>query len=156
MRYKVTYLKSSNRSKLLNNATRSSILAVTMVLDKSLCFFRKPPNATCFIIYFNMCSQIRTLWKQCQNVQRKKHEKIIKICQFWGTEFVSLSQKYEERVRKFSLLTRRHFKVELYRYIYIVIFGKHLSELYCIVLMCFKMLKALSGRRSSNKKSWTG
>ena len=39
---------------------------------------------------------------------------------------MSLSQKYEERV-----------KAELHRYIYIAIFGKHLSELYWIVLMCF-------------------
>ena len=30
-----------------------------------------------------------------------------------------------------------HFKAELYRYIYIVIFGKHLPELYWIVLICF-------------------
>ena len=50
---------------------------------------------------------------------------------------MSLSQKYEERVRKFSCLARHHFKAELYRCIYIVVFGKHLSELYFIVLMCF-------------------
>ena len=50
---------------------------------------------------------------------------------------MSLSQKYEERVRTFPFLARRHFKAELYRYIYIVIFGKHLSELYWIVSMCF-------------------
>ena len=31
----------------------------------------------------------------------------------------------------------RHFKAELYRYIHIVISGKHLSELYWIVLMYF-------------------
>ena len=49
---------------------------------------------------------------------------------------MSLSQKYEERVRKFPFLPRHHFKAELYRYIYIVIFGKHLPELYWIVLMC--------------------
>ena len=49
----------------------------------------------------------------------------MKICQFWGTEFVSLNQKYEER------------EAELYCYIYIVIFGKDLLELYWIVLMCF-------------------
>ena len=61
----------------------------------------------------------------------------MKICQFWGREFMSLSQKYEERVRKFSVLVRYHFKAELYSYVYIVIFGKHLSELYWIVLMCF-------------------
>ena len=40
---------------------------------------------------------------------------------------MSLNQKYEERVRKFSFLARHHFKAELYRYIYnynyIVIFG---------------------------------
>ena len=48
-----------------------------------------------------------------------------------------LSKKYEERARKFSFLARHHFKAELYRYIYIIIFGKHLSELYWIALMCF-------------------
>ena len=31
----------------------------------------------------------------------------------------------------------RHFKTELYRYMYIVIFGKHLSELYWIALLYF-------------------
>ena len=50
---------------------------------------------------------------------------------------MSLSQKYEERVREFSFLARYHFKAELYRCIYFVIFGKHLSELYWIVLMSF-------------------
>ena len=48
-----------------------------------------------------------------------------------------LSQKYEKIVRKFSFLARHHFKAELYRYIYTIIFGKHLSELCWIVLMCF-------------------
>ena len=50
---------------------------------------------------------------------------------------MSLSQKYEERVRKFSLLARHHFKTELYCYIYIVIFVKHLSDLCWIILMWF-------------------
>ena len=50
---------------------------------------------------------------------------------------MSLSQKYEERVRKFFFLARNHFKAELYRYIYIVIFCRHLSEIYWIVLMYF-------------------
>ena len=50
---------------------------------------------------------------------------------------MSLSRKDEERVRNFSFLARHHFKVELYRYIDVVIFGKHLSELYWIVLMYF-------------------
>ena len=67
----------------------------------------------------------------------ERNNKNIKICQFWGREFMSLSQKYEERVRKFSFLARRHFNAELYGYIYIGICGKHLSELYCIVVMCF-------------------
>ena len=49
---------------------------------------------------------------------------------------MSLSQKYEERVRRFSFLARPHFKAE-YRYIYIVIFDEHLLELYWMVLMCF-------------------
>ena len=63
---------------------------------------------------------------------------------------MSMSQKYEERVRKFSFLTRHHFKADLYRYIYIV---KHLSELYWIVLMCFKILNASLVKRTSNIKS---
>ena len=50
---------------------------------------------------------------------------------------MSLSKKYEVRVQKSSFLARQHFKVELYRYIYIVILGKHLSELCWIILMCF-------------------
>ena len=50
---------------------------------------------------------------------------------------MSLSQKYEERVPKFSFLARHHLKAELYRYIYTVIFGKHLSELYWIALIYF-------------------
>ena len=49
---------------------------------------------------------------------------------------MSLSQKYEQRVRKFSFLAQHHFKAELYCYIYIAIFDKHLSELYWIVLVC--------------------
>ena len=43
---------------------------------------------------------------------------------------MSLSQKYEERLRKLSFLARYHFKAELYRFIYIAVFGKHLSELF--------------------------
>ena len=53
----------------------------------------------------------------------------IEISQFWGRKLISLSQKYEERVRKFSFLARHHFKAELYRYIHIATFGKHLPEL---------------------------
>ena len=48
-----------------------------------------------------------------------------------------LSQNYEKIVRKFSFLARHRFKAELYRYIYTIVFGKHLSELCWIVLMCF-------------------
>ena len=69
--------------------------------------------------------------------ERESDNKQMKISQFWGREFMSLSQKYDERVRKFSFLKQHHFKAELYRYISIVIFGKHLSELYWVVLMCF-------------------
>ena len=71
------------------------------------------------------------------HVQRETDDKNMKIYQFWDREFMSLSKKYEERVRKFSFLVPHHFKAELYSYICIVIFGKHLSELYWIVLMCF-------------------
>ena len=134
---------------LVTNATNSSVVDVAMVLDTCLCFFRKSSNATCFIIYFNMWSQIRTLWKQFP-VQRERDDKNMKICQFWSMGFMSLSQKYEERVRKFSFLTRNHFKADLYRYIYIV---KHLSELYWIVLMCFKILNASLVKRTSDIKS---
>ena len=77
----------------------------------------------------------------------------MKICQFWSMEFISLSQKYEERVRKFSFLARHYFNAELYRYIYFVIFGKHLSELYWIVLIYFYILNALVARRTFNIKS---
>ena len=48
---------------------------------------------------------------------------------------MSLSQKYEERVWKFFILARHLFKAKLYRYIYIVIFGKHLTGLYWIVIV---------------------
>ena len=61
----------------------------------------------------------------------------MKICQFWGRELMPLSQKYEEGVREFSFLSQHHFKAESYRYIYIVNFGKHLLQLYRIVLSCF-------------------
>ena len=81
--------------------------------------------------------------------------KSINICQFWGRELMSLSQMYEERILKFSFFARDHFKAELYGYIYIVIFGKYLSELCWIVLMCFKIFNALLARRTSNIKSWT-
>ena len=59
------------------------------------------------------------------------------ISQFWGREFMSLSQNYEERVRDFYFLARHHFKAESYQYIYIAIFGKHLLELNWVALMCF-------------------
>ena len=42
---------------------------------------------------------------------------------------MSLSQKYEEKVLKFSILARHHFKAELHCF-YIVIFGKHLCQNY--------------------------
>ena len=53
----------------------------------------------------------------------------MKICQFLGRGFMTLCKKYEERVREFSFLARHYFNAELYRYIYIVIFGKHLPEI---------------------------
>ena len=125
-----------------------------MVLNTSLCFFRKPSNVTCFIIYFNIYSQIRT------NVTFKR-EGMIKIQKLsilgQGVIWVMLlSQKYEDRVRKFFFLIQHYFQSELCYYIYIVIFDKHLLELYWIVLMCFYILNALLARRTSNIKSWTG
>ena len=44
-------------------------------------------------------------------------------------EFMSLSQKHEEKARKFFFFARHRFKAELYCYIYIVIFGKQLSKI---------------------------
>ena len=52
-----------------------------------------------------------------------------------------------------DILARHYFKAELYRYIYIIIFGKHPSELYWIALMWFWILNALLVRRTSNIKS---
>ena len=37
----------------------------------------------------------------------------MKICQFWGWEFMSLSPKHLERIQKFSFFQRHHFKAEL-------------------------------------------
>ena len=48
----------------------------------------------------------------------------MKTYQFWGRKFMPLSQKYEERVRKFFFLAPYHFKAELYRYSFTVIFDK--------------------------------
>ena len=125
-----------------------------MVLNTSLCFFRKPSNATCFIIYFNIYSQIRT------NVTFKR-EGMIKIQKLsilaqGVISVMLLSQKYKDRVRKFFFLIQHYFQSELCYYIYIVIFDKHLLELYWIVLMCFYILDALLARRTSNINSWTG
>ena len=61
----------------------------------------------------------------------------MKTYQFWGRKFMPLSQKYEERVRKFFFLAPYHFKAELYRYTFTVIFDKHLLDLRWIVVMCF-------------------
>ena len=50
---------------------------------------------------------------------------------------MSLSHKYKESVRKFSFIFPHLFEEELYLY-YIsifIIFGKHLSEIYLILLM---------------------
>ena len=58
-----------------------------------------------------------------------------------------LSQKYKGSVWKFSFLARHHFKAELCRYLYIIIFGKHLPELYRIVLIC---IMEVVKRRTSN------
>ena len=77
---------------------------------------------------------IKDSLKTC-HVQRERDDRNVKICQLWGREFMSLSQKYEERVQKFSILARHHFKTD--RYIFVVIFSKHLSNLYWIALMCF-------------------
>ena len=47
----------------------------------------------------------------------------MKICQLWGRAFVSLTQRYEETVPKFSFLARHH----ILKQNYIVIFGKHVK-----------------------------
>ena len=77
----------------------------------------------------------------------------MKTWQFWGGEFMSSSQKYEERVQKFSFLALYHFKTELQCFIYVVVFGKHLSELYWIILMCFQIFNALLAKRTLKIKS---
>ena len=63
---------------------------------------------------------------------------------------MSLSQKYEERVHKFPFLARYHIKAELYRYIYVVIFGKHPSELYWILASKLHNKFSLISVRNSN------
>ena len=35
----------------------------------------------------------------------------MKICQIWGKGFMSLSQKYEERVRKFPFLVQNYIVI---------------------------------------------
>ena len=46
------FMKLGSCWKPLTNATRSSILAVAMVLNTSLCLFRKISSATCFMILY--------------------------------------------------------------------------------------------------------
>ena len=50
-------------------------------------------------------------------MKKKKKETLSVLWQ--GIHVISMSQKYEERVRKFSFLVRHHFKAELNRYIYL-------------------------------------
>ena len=57
------------------------------------------------------------------------HDKNMKICQFRGREFMHRVKSMMKKYRNFPFLRRQYFKTELYCYIYIVIFGKHLSEL---------------------------
>ena len=91
----VFFVKLISGRKLLTNAIKNSILAVTMVLQTSLCFsFQKTFQ----------CNLFHSLFWYLQS-----NKNSLKI--FW----------------------RHHFKAELYRYIYIVILGKHLSEICCIV-----------------------
>ena len=59
---------------------------------------------------------------------KEEVDKNTKICQFWCKKLMSLSKRYEESVLEFLFLARHHLKVESYHYIYIVIFGKHLSN----------------------------
>ena len=65
----------------------------------------------------------------------ERHDNNVKICQFWGKEFMSLSQKYEERVQSKSHFSHDNILKQLHRCLNI--FDKHLSELYWIILMCF-------------------
>ena len=64
---------------------------------------------------------------------------MIKIWKFvdFGQEIHDIESKALRKSGKPTFLSQHHFKVELNRYIFIVIFGKHLSELYLIVSMCF-------------------
>ena len=54
-----------------------------------------------------MRSQIRT------HVQRERDNKDMKISTFWCKGFMSMTEKYVERVRKFFFLARHHVKAEL-------------------------------------------
>ena len=59
----------------------------------------------------------------------------MKICQSWGRRVMTLGQKYEEEYRIVNFLLDIILKQNLN--IYIVIFCKHLSGFYWIVLMFF-------------------
>ena len=77
----------------------------------------------------------------------------MKICQFWGREFMSLSQKYEEGVRNFYIFARHLFKAELY-VIFISLSLVSICQNY-IRLYINKFLdsQCMLARRTSNIKS---
>ena len=102
-----------------------------MVLDSSMWFFRKPSNVTCFIIYFNMCSQIKT-FKNNVTFKGKGMINIWKFVNFGAGNSCHWVRSIKKENGNFS--ARHLFKVELHCYIYIVISGKHESELHWIVL----------------------
>ena len=52
-------------------------------------------------------SKIMSSW-----IRDERDDKNMKIFQFWGREFMSMSQKYEEKGGKFSFNTQHHFKAE--------------------------------------------
>ena len=50
-------------------------------------------------------------------IQRERDDKNMKICQFWGREFIPLGRRYEERVQKFAFFAQNYrirIKAELY------------------------------------------
>ena len=122
------FVKLFSGRKLITNARKSVILDVTMALDTSPCFFKKPSNAPCFIIYFNFWSQIRALWKYC-HVQREMMKKIWQFVNFGAGNSCHWVRSMKKEYRNFPFL---HDSILKQNYI----LGKCLSELYWI-LLCF-------------------
>ena len=83
-----------------------------------------------------MCSQIR-LFENNAMLKEGGMIKIGKFVNFWAGNSCHLVRSMKTEYGNFSFSHDIILKAELYCYIYIVIFGKYLSELYWITLMCF-------------------